>query len=183
MKITHYSFLKKIKLHLNRAYKMKTLFIQLLLSLLTILNAQHALSQPPGFSKNEDKTLIITLRYSDDRYQVMNASVVNGNIPTKANHHLESGDLSVSFNTKDGEKISESMIENPFILRGILSNIESHEGHQTQVTSESTFVIRAPYQQGVEVMNIIKKENTIQGRSLTPSKPNSHSISLTEHLN
>jgi hypothetical protein len=129
------------------ANKINILYIILCFILLAV-TFQTSNAKTLEASDKENISLIITLSHDGESYKVLDANLIKGSIARK----------SLIMDKHDGV-MTRSNIDNPFILRGILSSFSIEEGHQTQIKNESTFVIRSPDKEALKVFNVYKEKN------------------------
>ena len=155
-------------------------------------NAAHSPAQPSAQAPmleevEQDKTLMLKVQYADNTFAVIDAWVLNEKLPErKARGSAEQGFVFMLKN-KSGDMMGQGLVTNPNVLRGILKEHGENESHGEQQLEESIFIVRYPYQKGMNVLSLMKAEdlvtelNAVAGRS-APAPAPSVELDFSSHL-
>ena len=152
---------------------MKLLNTTIISILLTMLINSIALSAPPGISnENTDKTIILTLKLAGTEYRILDVNIIDERLPTRLVHNDDSNNIDFNFENDQGVIMGKGSITNPNILRGILNEHNNDLPHSQEQLTDSTFILRYPYSEGMQILKLIdvntgKQANS--GRSLNQS--------------
>ena len=151
---------------------MKILNTTIISFLIIMLNNSIALSAPPGISnENTDKTIILTLKLAGTEYRILDVNIINERLPSRHVHN-DSNNINFNFENNQGVIMGKGSITNPNILRGILNEHNNDLPHSQEQLTDSTFILRYPYSEGMQILKLIdvntgKQANS--GRSLNQS--------------
>jgi hypothetical protein len=119
-----------------------------------------------------DSTLMIEVAYNHDSYSINKAWTVNKTYPaTLENTTVDKSDIVIEIKDNTNKVIDTLRIENPNIIRGILSKNDDMEGHLNTTRNKGIFIVRYPYHDDLSALNIrpmIQSSKTI--RSISQSK-------------
>ncbi len=144
-----------------------------------------SLSAPPQVKEQDSyKTLILTLQYAHDNYEVLNAQVINEKLPARHVNATDNELLNFHLKNLQGDILGQGKIANPHVLRGVLEEHGSDQAHGQQTLQHSTFVVRFPYVQGMQVLGLLEpsKASTLRGRSSTLPAPITRNLLFSNML-
>ncbi len=145
-----------------------------------------SISAPPSVSKyNSDKTLMLTLQYSNNNYKVIAAKILNEKLPARFTNQHSQDLLNFNLKNQHGDILGEGNIANPNILRGVLAEFDNGLAHSEKSLEKSTFIVRFPYVEGMQVLGLLDQVTQDQqgptGRSLAPM-PAVNNLGFSEFL-
>ena len=115
-------------------------------------------------------TIMIEVAYEGQEYKVMRAWTVEQNFPPTLQGVVKSkDDILIELKNKNGKVMDVLRIENPRIVRGILSEVDNEEGHENIKNQKGSFILRYRYEEGLKYLNIINANEINVGKSLAPT--------------
>ena len=114
------------------------------------------------------QTIMIEVAYEGEDYKIVKAWLVEKTFPATKKVIVKSeDDIVIELKDKNSTVVDEIRIENPRIVRGVFSEEENEEGHENFKDTSGSFIVRYPYEKGLQYLNIvnakereIKKEET-----------------------
>jgi hypothetical protein len=127
----------------------------------------------------DDRTLILTLRGHDGVYEVIDAQVVDRVIPPRVALVERSDDLHFQLKDNKGKTLGQGSIGNPAPLRDV-NSIDGKEQHTEIQQRDTVFVLRYPYDEGMNVLSMIKgdAQNTTRDTQHKLSAPPAQDITF-----
>lgn len=116
----------------------------------------------------DNRTLILTLRSQGGVYEVLDAQVVDRAIPPRVALVERRDDLHFQFKDNNGRMLGQGRISNPAPLRDV-NSIDNKDQHTEIQQSDTVFVLRYPYAEGMNVLSMLKS-NTPNTSSDTQQK-------------
>ena len=150
-----------------------------------VLLSAMSLSAPPEIKiQNSHKTLILTLQYSHNEYEVLNARVLNEKIPARFLNGAKADLLAFHLKNSLGQILGQGKITNPHVLRGILQEHHNEQTHGEKTLQDSTFMVRFPYVEGMQVLGLLEpsQPSSSRARSGTLPAPLTHNLSFSNLL-
>jgi len=144
-----------------------------------------SLSAPPEVKgQDSNKTLILTLQYSHNEYEVLNARVLNEKIPARFQNGAQADLLAFNLKNGQGQILGQGKIANPHVLRGILQEHNNEQSHDEKTLQDSTFMVRFPYIEGMQVLGLLEpsQPSSSRARSGTLPAPLTHNLSFSNLL-
>ncbi len=105
---------------------------------ITLLSLGSMLSIIQPASANDDQTLLLTLQYQQDAFQVVHSRLLNEHLPKR--HTIISNRDDLSFNGSQQNNVEQDVVDT--ILRDVNSN-PKYQGKKMRGTS---IIVRHPYQ-------------------------------------
>ena len=118
----------------------------------------------PSDLSAQDKTLILTIQFNMGEYEVLDAKVVDGKISPRKTMAQDEAQLLFYLKDQHGFVMGQGQLDNPNTLRGVFAPGEE-QAHGEYQQTQSVFVVRYPYQQGMEVIALIEESNQPMSRS------------------
>ena len=143
---------------------MKTVYI--VLFVVTQLIVSSLVNAAPPGEQSKAKTLILTIQNDMGAYQVLDAQVIVGDIPARKN--MDKEEVALLFYLKDqhGSILGKGETGISSLIRGVLEEGDYDGHHHGEYKQEkSTFVLRYPYEQGMEIISLIEKSDGPQARN------------------
>jgi len=124
----------------------------------------------------ESGTIMIEVAYEGDNYSISRAWKIEKKFPPTLGNFVKSDkDIMINIKDKKGDVIDVLRIENPRIIRGILSENENEEGHRNIQNEKGSFIVRYRYDKGLKYLNIInasEENNHVKGQNVTSIQNN-----------
>lgn len=135
-----------------------------IISFVLLWMLSNLLIAAPSDLRTQDKTLILTIQFNMGEYEVLNAKVVDGKIPSRKTMAQDEVQLLFYLKNEHGFVLGQGQVDNPNTLRGVFAQGEE-QAHGEYQQMQSVFVVRYPYQQGMEVIALIEESNQTMARS------------------
>lgn len=119
---------------------------------------------PPGV-KAKSQTLILTIENNMGSYQVLEAQVVSGNIPPRKIIGEQERGLLFYLKDQHGYVLGQGSLSVSNSIRGVLEKGSDHQ-HGEYEQDKSVFVLRYPYEQGMEIISLIEQSSASMARSM-----------------
>ena len=101
-------------------------------------------------------TVMIEISYKGEDYQIVRAWKIEQRFPPTLQSMVKSeDDILVEIKDKNGDIVEVLRLENPRLVRGILAEKKSSEGHENIMKEEGVFTVRYTYNEGLKYLNII----------------------------
>lgn len=154
---------------------MKWINKKIAVHILILMTCANTWAAPKGESMAATpQTLLLTVAYEDMAYQILDAKVVNGQLPSTA----QGEELAYQVMNKQGGIVSKGTLIDPKILRGVLHE-QAVGGHGHYSQQQTVFILRLPYDKEMEALTLVDRKLGPQSRSLT----NTHSTPMSfKHL-
>jgi len=118
-------------------------------------------------------TIMIEVAYEGDKYRIIRAWTIEQTFPPTLQGVIKSkDDIVIELKNKNGKVVDELRIENPRIVRGILSEIDNEEGHTNIKNNKGSFVLRYAYDDGLKYLNIINADEMKKDINLASTPKN-----------
>jgi len=100
-------------------------------------------------------TIMIEVAYENDTYKINRAWKIRQTFPTTSRTYTQhESDIIIEIKDNDNRVVDTMRIENPNIVRGIISENNSEEGHQNFTKNKGIFIIRYPYSKNLSALHI-----------------------------
>ncbi len=137
-----------------------------------VLLSAASLSAPPEVKSQEsNKTLILTLQYSHNEYEVLNARILNEKLPARFQNGAQADLLAFNLKNGKGQILGQGKIANPHVLRSILQEHNNEEPHGEKTLQDSTFIVRFPYIEGMQILGLLEPSQTSPSRARSGTLP------------
>lgn len=133
-------------------------------------------------------TLLIKVHYSGSNYTVESVKHIDEVFPPFKRINPRADDLIFRLSNSEDVVMGEGRIDNPAVIRGVLVGDEdaSSEGHMSFIDdSDGYFLLRYPYEQGMQFLQLMNAEDSLQAKSVRAapgSSSSSNKIDLTTFL-
>jgi len=105
---------------------------------------------------SDDGTILIEVSYKGEEYNITRAWKVEKEFPSTVGTFSDSEeDIIIKLKDSNGTVIEKLRVENPRMVRGILSEESTEGGHENFLNKEGSFILRYPYHEGLKYLNII----------------------------
>lgn len=114
-------------------------------------------------------TLLIKVHYSGSNYTVESVKHIDKELPPLKKVSQRADDLIFRLSNASDQVMAEGRIDNPAVIRGVLVDGENadSEGHMSFVDdNDGYFLLRYPYEQGMQFLQLMKAEDLLQARSV-----------------
>ncbi len=112
---------------------------------ITLLSLGSIISIVQPATASEDKTLLLTLQYQQDAFQVVHSRLLNEHLPKR--HTIISNHDDLSFNGSQHNNIEQDVVNT------ILSDVNSNPKYQGKKMRGASIIVRHPYQDMPHVVN------------------------------
>ncbi len=112
---------------------------------ITLLSLGSMMSFIQSASANQDQTLLLTLQYQQDAFQVVHSRLLNEHLPKR--HTIISNRDDLSFNGSQQHNVEKS------VINSILNDVNSNPKYQGKKMRGASIIVRHPYQDMPHVVN------------------------------
>lgn len=123
----------------------------------------------------EEGTVMMEILYENNNYKIKDAWKIKHTFPNTAMSPYKSeNDIIIVFKDENKKIIDTLNIENPRIVRGILNQDKTDEGHKNFINKKGSFIVRHKYIKGMKYINIKNSSENVNFRE----KSNIHETSV-----
>ena len=141
---------------------MKSVYFAVVMTIQLVLS-NLVMAAPPGVN-GKAQTLILTIENYMGAYQVLDAQVVDGDVPPRKVMDKQEVELLFYLKDQHGFVLGQGESGISHGIRGILEEGSEH-AHGEYQQEKTVFVLRYPYEKGMEIVSLIEKSDGPVARS------------------